>query len=241
MDNYDDVMNRLNSTKPVIDRDPFIGEGNHILSVASIETYLDKKHGKSVRATFIVDQSSCHPPGSTVCKTWNLFKPAKFETQANDADGFADFLCKLQGLPEGQHAQSARAVLKPVAEGGNAEAQPARGCRIAAQGRASGQPNPTTGKRYVQVSWQTVPQDGATIVAQRAQLDAAHPYRPRAAPAPAPQQYANQYQQAPVAQPYAQPVAQGGYVNSQPQQFAQPAPVAPAPQQGGFLAMLPNK
>lgn len=249
-DNYDEVMNRLNMTKPVVDRDPFIGAGQHdSLIVLSIDTYQDQKWGQTVRGTFLVEKSTFHAPGTTVCKLWNLFKPAKFATQNTDADGFADFCCKLTGAPEGGHHAIARSLIKSRAEGGNKEAQPGRGARIIATGREAGKPN-ERGQRYVVVSWQTFAGQTNEMMAQtRTQLDATRPYTPNnSAPvpqapqmpqAPAPMQYQApvqsvwptppQYQQAPAPTQYQAPV----------QPVAQPTQVQTAPI-GGFLSLLPK-
>ncbi len=205
---YDEVMARLNSTKPVIDRDPFIGEGQHdSLIVTAIETYNDQKWGKSVKVSFKAEKSNCHAPGAGVVKIWNLFKPSKFPTQSTDADQFANFVTILQGIPEGSHGASCQALLKPRAEGGNAEAQLARGARIRAFGTAVGQPNATTGKRYVKVQWSNIPQDGNMIGQARAQLDAEQPYTPRTEQAPAQPVY-----------PQAQP-ASGGFLSMIPTKY----------------------
>lgn len=237
---YDEVMARLNQTKPVVDRDPFIGPGQHSLIVLAIDTFNDQKWGQTVRATFYVEKSTYHPPGSQVVKLWNLFKPSKFPTQPNDADQFADFICKLTGVPEGQHATHCRAVLKSRAQGGNAESQPARGARITATGVEVGKPN-ERGSRYVRVSWQSVQQSDEQLAATRAKLDAERPYQmqqpvQQAQPQMMQQPPATQYQQQ-----YTQPQTMQ-QIPMQPVQpvqgfVQQPAQGAPA---GGFLAMLPN-
>lgn len=238
---YDEVMARLNATKPVVDRDPFIGPGQHSLIVLGIDTFNDQKWGQTVRATFLVEKSTYHPAGSQVVKLWNLFKPSKFPTQPNDADQFADFICKLTGVPEGQHAPACRTVLKSRAEGGNAESQPARGARISATGTEVGKPN-ERGTRYVRVSWQSVPgQSNEQLAATRAKLDAERPYQmqqpvQQAQPQMMQQPPATQYQQQ-----YTQPQTMQ-QIPMQPVQpvqgfVQQPAQGAPA---GGFLAMLPN-
>jgi hypothetical protein len=227
---YDALMARLNATKPVTDRDPFMTAGEHDLIVWAIETYNDAKWGQSVRVICEVEKSITHPIGARVVKTYNLFKPSEFPTQATDADEFAKFVCVLQGIPEGQHGPACRALLKSRAEGGNMEGQPARGARIHASGRPpKAGINPKTNKpySYVKVTWTTIPQDGNMIQATRAQLDARGPYQasPQYVPQPAPQVQNPQAQQ--FVQQYAQPAAPA----------ATPAPaVAPA---GGFLSMLP--
>lgn len=242
---FDDVLARLDQTKPVVERDPFIGSGQHdSLIVMAIEMYNDQKWGKSVRASFEVEKSTLHPAGSRVVKIWNLFKPSKFPSQATDADQFAQFVCVLQGLPEGQHAAACRTILKSRAEGGNAEAQPARGARIRASGFEVGKVN-ERGQRYVRVQWATFAgQDGNMVAQTRAQLDAKSPYQE-----PAPQNYAQPDPRAQQYQAAGSPTAVAPQ-NPQAQQFVQqyqqapqgyaPAPTQPtAPPAGGFLAMLP--
>lgn len=239
---YDAVMNRLGTTKPVDQRDPFIAAGEHDLIVWAVETYRDTKWGDSVRVIFEVEKSTAHAPGSKVVRTFNLFKPSSFPTQATDADQLAKFVCVLQGIPEGSHAASCVALLKNRAQGGNAESQPARGARI----HVSGQPpkggiNPQTNKpySYVKVAWATMAQDGALIAATRAALDARSPYVPT--PAFVQQQGYGQPQQ----MQYQQPVQPAQQVVQQPQ-YVQPVQPAAAPQPvtgapaGGFLSMLPT-
>lgn len=221
MQGIDDVISgRLNQVKPVADlRTPFIGDGTHVLIVESIETYYDKKlveaalgnqiAGLSVRATFSVERSTCHPVGSKVCKTWNLFRPSKFPSQPTDADRWVDFVCKLQGIAVGQHQASMQAMLKTRAEGGQLEAQIARGVRINATGVKANKPTvrrlsdgTTQETWFVNVQWDTfTTQDNNLVTQTRAQLDQTSPYTYRQeqvqavapAPAPVPQQAPTQY------------------------------------------------
>lgn len=241
MSEYQDVMDRLNGTKPVVERDPFIGPGRHKLIVISVEPFNDRQlkdgvwvgHGPSAHIVFEVEESTFHSPGSRVVKRWHFFKPAKFPNKPTDADEFANFVCKLQGIAEGQHSAGARAMLKSRAEGGMLEAQPARGARIEAIGREVGKPNAVTGRKFVVVAWNNIPQTGEMISQTRAQLDQRSPFQQlrttEAQPAPA-----QQYQQ-PVQPPqqYAPPQGYG---------YAPQAPVQPAAQPGvpagGFLGMI---
>lgn len=238
MSEYQDVMDRLNGTKPVVQRDPFIGPGRHKLIVISVEPFNDKQlkdgvwvgHGPSAHITFEVEESSVHAPGSRVIKRFHFFKPAKFPNKPTDADEFADFVCKLQGIPDGQHAAGARAMLKSRAEGGMLEAQPARGARIEAIGREVGKPNAVTNKRFVVVAWANVPQTSEQIAQSRAALDQRSPFQP-SIKAEAPQHAQPQQYAPPVAQ-YQQPQYQAPY--AQPVQPSAPQGV-PA---GGFLGMI---
>ena len=270
MYSMDDVIsNRLGTVKTVTEgRIPFIGEGPHVLIVESIETYTDKKlveaavgnviAGLSVRAIFVVESSQTHTAGSKVCKTWNLFKPSKFPDQPTDADRWVDFVCKLQGIAIGQHQPSMQAMLKTRAEGGQQEAQIARGVRINANGFKQGKPktNPQTNitTQYIGVSWETyTQQDAAKVAATRAQLDQTSPYKPASERQQAqPQQVAPQQQ-------FAQPTFNGTPMQNlpqfQPQQVApqqyqvqppmqqgyvqQPAQAQPLP--SNFLSLLPQQ
>lgn len=268
----DDVINgRLGTVKVVNEgRIPFIGEGSHVLIVESIETYLDKKlveaavgneiAGLSVRAIFVVESSNFHQPGSKVVKTWNLYKPAKFQDSATDADRWVDFVCQLQGIKLGTHQASMQAMLKTRAEGGQQEAQIARGVRIRANGFKSGKPktNPQTQvvTQYIGVSWETFTQQtNETVLAARTMLDQTSPYVPAAqraqnyapqAPMQAPPQYAGvppmaaqpqyapqqpQYQQ-PMQPPQMQPVQQPQYQQPMQAPPVQQPQYAPQPVQG---------
>lgn len=257
MQSYDDLLNRLNNTKPVNNRDPFITAGTHDLIVSEVSVFKDQKWGDSVRVTFEVERST-NPnsqPGSSLCKLFNLFKPAKFETQSNDADEFVNFVCILQGIQPGEHAQSMRALIKRHADGGALESQPVRGARIKAFGAEVGKVN-ERGQRYVKVSWQNVAQDQATVGRTRAELDARRPLTGTTVanvpvhPAPvAPQQYAQPAPVAPVVQPaYGMPAGYPaqtpmqvyqqiptGHATAVPQGYAQPVPQpAPGPFSGFF-------
>lgn len=175
---YDAVMARLNNTKPVDQRDPFLSDGEHDLIVHSIAEYNDQKWGQSYRVSFVVEGSTKHPPGSMCVRTFNIQKPAMYPNQPNDADQLAEFICKLQGIELGQHGASAKALLVPRSQGGNAEEQRARGCRIHASGRPPKNGiNPQTNRPYtfVPVSWRTVSQDANAISQMRAALDQKYP------------------------------------------------------------------
>jgi hypothetical protein len=182
---YDDIMSKLGGAKEVNNRDPFIIAGAHDLIVAEISTFKDQKWGDSVRCTLEIETSSnpAAAPRSFTVKIWNLFKPSKFPTQANDADEFVAFVCALQGIKLGEHSQACRALIKSEREGGQLERQPARGARIKAFGTEVGKVN-ERGQRYVKVQWQNVPQNMARIAATRAELDQRRPLGAPVAAAP---------------------------------------------------------
>lgn len=247
MNDYDDVMNRLNNAKPVSNFDPYLSDGQHALIVHSIEPYQDQKWGESFRISFYVEQSTKHPVGSLVCRTHNINKPAMFSTQPNDTDTLIDFICVLQGIPLGKHQASAKALLYLVAKGGQLENQPARGCRINATGippkpgmTAAGKP-----KTYTKITYQTVQQTAAMVGEARAMLDKSHPMgapRPQQSPMQpqqgyqqVPQQTPPQYPSQPV-QPqaiYSQPAPSLGYIQQPPQGVYQPPPAQTPIQQVG--------
>lgn len=256
MSEYDDVMNRLGNVKPTNSRDPFLGDGQHQLIVHSLQEYNDTKWGKSFRVLFYIENSTRHPPGSLAARTFNINKPAMYETQANDADALADFVCVLQGIKLGTQGPSMKALIVPQHAGGNREAQPARGCRINATGQPAKQGiNPATQRPYsfTKISYQTVPNDAASIAANRTMLDAKYPvgappvvqqaqqtYQPPA-PAyqvpqgPVPQSPAYQVPQghpqtyAPTQVPYQQPTSTYQPPVQAPPGYVPPVQYAPAP------------
>lgn len=214
---YDAVMDKLDNVKPVGTlRDPYIPDGTHEFVILSIEPFRNQEQQLCVRARFAAEKSSVLQPGAVVAQLWNLDKSAPKPGMTTDRDRFVDFICKLQGVALGQHQAACRAVLKPRAEGGNLEAQPARGSRIAGTGvpRVT-KTGPNAGKSYTIVDWRTLAQDGAMIAAMRAQLDANPTYQLKQDVVPA---------QAPIATTTA------------------PAPaVATAAPAGGWLSMVPGK
>lgn len=201
----DAALERLNGAKQVQERDPFIGEGDHMLMLVNLEPFKHKQHGASVRASFEVLASPCHPVGSRVTKLWFLTKPSKFETQTNDSDRFTDFVVRMLGAQPGTNvAQQIRSLIRD-----RVGDQLMRGMIIGARGSNTSK-NPT--KPWVEVYWTSQPQTPDQIKARRTPIDA------RIASAPpaqeqAPQQYAPQTQYA------AQPPQQAQYA---PQFVQQP-------------------
>lgn len=228
---YNQAMDKFNNTRPVGPaRDPYIPDGNHELIVLSIEPFRNAEQNDCIRARFVVEKSNVIPPGAIVSQAWNLDKAAPKPGMTTDRDRFVDFICKLQGINHGEHHAACRAVARSRAEGGNCEAQPARGARIAATGVPKiTKTGANAGKPYTVVDWRTTQQDGQRIAQTRAQLDANPTYALQAQQpqAPAPQQG---YAQPAPAQPQwgapAQPVPQ--QAPAQPQ-WGAPAP-QPAPQ-----------
>ena len=248
----EDVYGRLDRTKAVNQRDPFIGEGPHELAVLSIEKFMHKEHGPSARATLLVLKSNVHQVGSRVCKLWNLVKPSKFESQTTDADLFADFVRKLKGAPDGTMVGAqCRALLED-----RVPEQLARGIRMVAFGVNTSK---KADKPYVNVNWTNIPQSQEEIAAMRARIDAdpalAYTYSPprdQNQGYQQPQQYAPQQMQVQEMQyqqrsqygaPPPQTPNQWGAPQAPAQQYAPPAQPVQAPAtgvpQGGFLAQIP--
>lgn len=239
MNDYDDVMNRLGNTKPVDQRDPFLSEGQHQLLVHSIQEYNDTTWGKSFRVLFLVEQSTRHPPGSLVARTYNIYKPAAYATQSNDADSLTDFICVLQGIKLGDHHASAKALFVSRERGGQHESQVARGMRVLATGQPPGNGLTAKGKpkTYTRITWQTAPNDAASVSTNRAMLDAKFPIGAPQAPPGSWNSYGPPQQQtAPQAlqqmQQHVQPQYAAPLGHTQPQSwgahnYTPPQPVQP--------------
>jgi hypothetical protein len=179
---YDDALNRLNNTKDVDVRDPFIGEGDSKLLLLELVPFGHATHGPSAKAIFEVLESQAHKPGTRVVKLWNLTKPSKFPNQANDADRFADFVRKMSGSPDGtQVGPICAALLRDrVAD------QLLRGMIIKATGIQTSK-NPE--KPFVDVRWATIQQSQEQIREWRTKIEhnavaAPGPGMPAAAPTP---------------------------------------------------------
>lgn len=191
---YDDYYARMDNTKPVDSRDPFIGEGPHRLAVLSIEEYQHKEKGPAAKVLFEVLKSGAHALGSRVTKLYFLTRPSKFPNQINDGDRFADFVRKLKSAPVGHPiGQDCRALLRD-----RAAEHLARGMVIDAMGtNTGGKVSPVTGlksKDWVEVYWTSVPQTREEISANRARIEST----PGLLPAPV--------QTQPVVQPVQQPL-----------------------------------
>ena len=233
----EDHYDRLNRTKEIGERDPFIGEGPHRLCVLSITEYMSKDKGPAVRITFEVLQSKVHATGSRVTKLYFITKPSKFESQTNDGDRCADFVKKLKGVTDPNHPVGAdmRKLLKE-----RVLDQLARGMIIDAMGVNTSK---KLDKPFVEVYWTSVAQTNEQIAEQRRRVESVPGLIPQvgapsqqgygqqqyAGPPPAPPQQPQQWQQPPAAPPQQQ--------WQQPPQMPAAAPAAP---QGGFLSQVPG-
>lgn len=206
---YDEALRRLDNTKPVDVKDPFIAEGDHVLDVIEVTPFGHTKHGPSAKAIFEVVESKVHPIGTRVVKMWFLKRPSMWPNQPTDSDRFADFVRKLIGAddPNTQVGQQCAALLRD-----RVPDQIARGMRLRAYGINTSK-NPA--KPFTDVRWTAVPQTQPEIVQRRAAMDAKFgqwtPYH-QGAP-----------QQAPAA--YAPPQMPPQYAQQPPQGYGAPAPV----------------
>ena len=235
-------FDEYDNAKEIPDREPFIAEGDHQLTIWKVEPY---DQGKKVRVTFEVVASRSHPPGSRVVRLYDLTRIPKFPTQASDKDKLADLVRKAARLPAGTQVSPliADLLLRRVND------QLLRGVRIDARGvaniskaeHAKAQVEQRAPKPFVDALWSPVVQTEQEIAQRRAAMDAAPAMQP--APAAPPQGYGQQAPQyppqnygAPPAQPPAGPPP--GYY--QPGPPAQPAAGAPPPQGYGQPAPGPN-
>ena len=207
-------------------RDPFIGEGQHVLAVISIEEFFSQNAGPCVRASFEVLESKTHPVGSTVGAMWAMLKPAPKPGMTRDQDRFVDFITRLKGAPAGYPiGQDIRTLLKD-----RPTEQLARGTVIHAQGTKK--TSKTTGKDYVLVAWNHAEQTQESVAQMRQKLDAKYPAGPQR------NTQGGQFQGAPHP---AQQNTQGGYAPQGPQQpQGQQFPPQGYGPQAGAPQIVPN-
>jgi len=178
---FEDALRRLDNTRPVDIKDPFIGVGDNLLLVLEISPFNHTNHGPSAKALFEVIQSQTHQPGTRVVKIWNLVRAPKWPSQPSDADRFADFVRKLSGAPENQQVgQFCAALLRD-----QVQSQLARGMMIRGYGvDVTKDPK----KPYVDVRWESVVQTQEQIKEHRARIEArSTPGVPAVTPATPPQ------------------------------------------------------
>lgn len=176
--------NSFNNAKPVDQRTPFIGAGEHVLAVVKYEEFASTQHGTALGATFMVLESSVHKPGTFVFQGWYPNKRASYPGDTGEIDRAADFVHHLLQKPLDQSGNAIAYLVQ------NAAAQPARGIIIKAKGvdkpaklKRDGQ----MGKPFTEMTWAHVEgQTGESIAKVRASVDAhenaAKP--PAAAPMP---------------------------------------------------------
>lgn len=196
-------------------RDPYIGEGQHVLAVISIEEFFSQNAGPCVRASFEVLESKFHPVGSTVGAMWAMLKPAPKPGMTRDQDRFVDFMTRLKGAPVGYPiGQDIHTLLKV-----RPQDQLARGTVIRALGvKKVGKESK---KEYVLVSWDHVEQTPQQIAQLRQKIDARV-----ASSGGQPQQGGGQFQSAP------HPSQMPNQYPAQSQAWGQPQQPAPQPQPG---------
>ena len=192
-------------------------------------------------------QSKVHATGSRVTKLYFITKPAKWESQTNDGDRFADFVKKLKGVTDPNYpvGQDCRKLLKErVLE------QLARGMIIDAMGVNTSKKQD---KPFVEVYWTSVAQTQEQIGEQRRRVESIPgliPQPGQPGPQQGQQQYAPQQPQMGYGnngQGQTMPASGYGPPPMPPQQnYAAPPQMPPAapPQQpapqGGFLSQVPG-
>lgn len=160
--------------RPMQERLPFIGAGDHVLDVESLKVAESGQNkGPVVWAQFRVISSTLHPVGSQVTQRFELAKQERFPTTPTQRELAVYFIAQLLGQKDLAKAQSTLLALLSPKE---MEIQRVRGIRVIANGRCK------PGKTWVNVSWQNVEQTPDAIKSQRAALDGT---APKASPAPA--------------------------------------------------------
>lgn len=239
----DDVYGRMNNSREVQQRDPWVAPGTHRLVVLEIKKWEDQKNGTQVRGTFeyVTSTNPNVQIGTRCCKLWKLTKRPMYESQISDSEHFADFVRKAKNAPLGTPiGAEIRNLCEPQRNGGQAEANAMRGTLIEVNGVENEK------KTYTNLYFTAVVQGPQDIAAKRAQLDirlggtpgvpaSGQGFVPQGAPMP-------QQGYAPQGPPPGVPVqqyayAQSGYQAPLPQQ---PAAAPQAPAQGGFLAQIPG-
>lgn len=162
---YDEALNRLNNTKAVDVRDPFIGEGDSKLLLIELTRFDHATHGPTAKAIFEVLESQAHKTGTRCVKLWNLLKPSKFPSQATDADRFADFVRKMSGTPDGTQVGPICAALLRDRVG----EQLLRGMVIKATGINTSK---NAEKPFIDVRWSTIQQSQEQIREWRIKIEA---------------------------------------------------------------------
>lgn len=225
---FDAALARLDNTKEINERDPFVDVGDFTLMLLTLAPFNHTQHGPSCRANFEVMASS-NPNvmvGSRVTKIWLLSRPSKFPSQANDADRFADFVRNLIGAQGGQQVgPQCRALIRDrVAD------QLGRGMLIYARGVNTSK---NAAKPWVEVYWKNYPQTQDDIKSRRVQVEAKLNAQPQQQPQVAPN-VQQQVQMPPGAQPgYGPTPAQQIQGAPNPMYYpGQPQQVAPSPWPG---------
>lgn len=182
-----DLAAHLAKTKQTRAGHPFIGTGDHELTVLEFRQSKHPEDGVLYAVDFVIDSSTDtgHAPGTIRSAVFKVERRPEFSSQDSDADRLVDLVGKLVGATDLAAAQASAA--KILSAEGLARGL-GRGMRI----RAHGAPPRKTrkGKDFVNVTYSPVVQTREQVGARRAELDASHPRaaapaQPPAQPAPA--------------------------------------------------------
>lgn len=260
----DDVYERMNNAREQGGaRFPFFEAGRHKCALVTLETFMHRTDGKSVRALFEILESTSpkHPPGSYAVKIFKIMVRPKYESSASDSEQLAHLCIALKDAPKGYPiGRDIRTLLEE-----RPADQIARGSLVECTGVANQKGN------WVNLYWSPIPQTPEQIVQMRQRIEAkgvpntgSQQQGTQGAQynnAPHPSQMQGQYPtqqggygpppqtQYMPAGPQLPPGAQPGYGPTPQQQiqgapnpayYPNAAPQAPAgAPQGGFLAQLP--
>lgn len=183
-----DLAAHLAKTKQTRAGHPFIGTGDHELTVLEFRQSKHPEDGVIYAVDFVIDTSTAadHTVGSIRSAVFKIERRPEFSSQDSDADRLVGLVWKLAGATDLEDAQATAA--KILSAEGLAKGL-GRGMRIRAHGAP---PRKTTrGKDFVNVTYSPVTQTREQVAARRAELDASHPRaaaaRATPPPAPAPQ------------------------------------------------------
>lgn len=230
---FDAALHRLDNTKQINEKDPFIDVGDHVLMLVELVPFNHTTHGPSARASFeIVTTNNPKCMVGTRCtKLWNITRPSKFPNQPTDADKFADFVRNLiGGQPGEQVGPKCRALIRD-----RVQDQLGRGMLIHARGVNTSK----TDKPWVEVYWKFHAQSPDEIKARRVQIEAKIGTQPQYQQ---PAQQQQMYQQQPPQPQYnqMQPQAQQFVQQYAPQMVQPPQQQVQQPQQG-LTQQLPQQ
>lgn len=175
-----DLKAHLDRTKAVRPSHPFLGSGNHKLTVCEFRKSNSPDAGTIYAVDVVIDESDAadHKPGTMRSAIFKVERRPEFASQDSDADRLVELFKQLTGADTIEKAQEQ--AHKTLADDATIAKQRARGMRI----DAFGAPPKTTkkGKPFVNVTWQHVPQTKEQIAARRRALDVSHPAGVAAAP-----------------------------------------------------------
>ena len=167
-----DIAAQIKRTKAKRPSHPFIGSGQHEMTVLQFRQSESKDDGVIYAVDFVIDKSTAddHKAGSIRSQIFKVERRPKFSTMDSDADRLVDLIGKLVCADSLEKAQEAAG--KILSEPG-LKAQIARGMRVSAFGKP---PKKTsTGSDFVDVNYTSVVQTREAIAVRRREVDATHP------------------------------------------------------------------